>query len=459
MRTFADYFQAPVMTFEDLNLNKPLLNALNDMGIKTPTPIQEKAFSVVMSGKDVLGIAQTGTGKTFAYLLPCLRQWTFQKNKVPQILILVPTRELVAQVVSEVEKLTPYIDVKVTGVIGGVSIHPQIAAISAGVDVIVATPGRLLELVINGTLKLKTVKKLVIDEVDEMLSLGFRPQLTHIFDALPKRQNLLFSATITEEVEALIADYFNNPIRVEAAPTGTPLVNIKQHGYFVPNFNTKINLLIHLFESNAELTKVLVFTGSKAIADIIFEKMDARFPERFGVIHSNKAQNYRFNAVNQFKAGAFQGLIATDIVARGIDVYEVTHVINFDTPDEAESYMHRIGRTGRYDKDGIAITFITEQEKPLFEKIETLMHYEVPMIELPETVEISEVLLPSEMPVVKMKTIKVRLPDRSTAGPAFHEKKDKNKKTNSKVPHKQLMREKYGKPKKRANKPGKKKGK
>ncbi len=444
-----------MITFEELNINKPLLNALSDLGFNTPTPIQAKAYSIIMSGKDVLGIAQTGTGKTFAYLLPCLRQWTFAKQKAPQILILVPTRELVMQVVAEVQKLTRYMDVKVTGIIGGVSINPQIEEIKSGVDVIVATPGRLLELVINGTLKLKTVKKLVIDEVDEMLSLGFRPQLTHLLDALPKRQNLLFSATITEGVEALIEEYFNAPIRVEAAPTGTPLESINQQGYIVPNFNTKVNLLEYLLKSESEMTKVLVFTASKAMADIIFEKMESLFPERVGVIHSNKAQNYRFNAVNQFKEGVFRVLIATDIVARGIDVYEVTHVVNFDTPDEAESYMHRIGRTGRYDKNGIAITLISPQEKEFLENIETLMKYQIPMLEMPKEVEISEILLPSEMPVVKMKNIKVKLPDKSTAGPAFHEKKEKNKKTNSKVPHKQLMREKYGKPKKRPNKPKK----
>ncbi len=444
------------MTFDELNIHKPLLNALADLGFKEPTAIQAKAFAVVMSGKDVLGIAQTGTGKTYAYLLPCLRQWTFAKNKAPQILILVPTRELVMQVVSEVVKLTTYMDIKVAGIIGGVSINPQIDEINSGLDVIVATPGRLLELIVNGTLKLKTIKKLVIDEVDEMLSLGFRPQLTHILDALPKRQNLLFSATITEEVEALIADYFNAPVKVEAAPTGTPLENIIQKGYSVPNFNTKVNLLEYLLTHDKEMTKVLVFTASKKMADMIFEKMELKFPEKIGVIHSNKAQNFRFNAVNQFKEGKFQALIATDIVARGIDVYEVTHVINFDTPDEAESYMHRIGRTGRYDKNGISITFITQQEEELQSKIELLMNYKIPMLDLPEELEISEVLLASEMPVVKMKNIKVKLPKKSLAGPAFHEKSEKNKKTNSKVPHKQLMREKYGKPKKRANKPGKK---
>ena len=223
------------MTFDDLNLNTALLSALDDLGYTTPTTIQERVFPIVMSGKDVCGIAQTGTGKTFAYLLPCLRQWKFSKDKSPQILIVVPTRELVAQVVEEVKKLTPYMSLVVTGVYGGVNINTQKLEVEKGVDVLVATPGRLYDLALAGAFKTKTIKKLVIDEVDEMLNLGFRTQLKNILDLLPaKRQNLLFSATITEEIEALIEMYFNDPVRVEAAPTGTPLENIIQTGYEVP---------------------------------------------------------------------------------------------------------------------------------------------------------------------------------------------------------------------------------
>jgi ATP-dependent RNA helicase RhlE len=442
------------MTFAELNINTPLLNALKDLGHTEPTAIQEKAYATIMSGKDVLGIAQTGTGKTFAYLLPCLRQWKFAKDRTPQILILVPTRELVIQVVSEVEKLTKYMNLIVVGVYGGVSMRPQLDLVHKGVDVIVATPGRLLDLALNGSLKTKTIKKLVIDEVDEMLNLGFQHQLIHILDKLPeKRQNLLFSATITEEVELLIEKYFNRPEKIEAAPTGTPLESIIQKGYNVPNFNTKVNLLAHLLTHDKEMTKVLVFAVTKQLADTLFEKMSKIFPERIGVIHSNKEQNFRFNAVKQFKEGTYHALIATDIVARGIDVYEVTHVINFDVPDEPENYMHRIGRTGRYDKKGIAITFVKEKEEEYKSKIEELMNYKIPMEPLPEGLEISDVLLPDEMPKVNMKQIKVKLPDKSTAGPAFHEKSEKNQKTNSKVPHKQLMREKYGKPQRRGTKP------
>ncbi|MBL0355386.1 MAG: DEAD/DEAH box helicase [Chitinophagaceae bacterium] len=441
------------MTFDDLNLNTPLLTALDELGYTNPTTIQHRVFPVVMSGRDVCGIAQTGTGKTFAYLLPCLRQWKFTKEKAPQILIIVPTRELVAQVVEAVKALTPYMSLVVTGVYGGVNINTQKAEVEKGVDVLVATPGRLYDLAMAGAFKVKTIKRLVIDEVDEMLNLGFRTQLKNILDLLPaKRQNLMFSATITGEVEALIEMYFNDPVRVEAAPTGTPLENIIQTGYEVPNFYTKVNLLELLLSEDATMTKVLVFAATKALADQLYEQLEAKFPGTAGVIHSNKEQNHRFNTVKQFKEGVYRFIIATDIVARGIDIAEVTHVINFDVPDVPENYIHRIGRTGRYDKKGIAITFITESEKPLLHAIEALMKYEVPITPLPANLVISDVLTEEEKPKVYMKIIQVKLPKKEDVGPAFHEKSAKNSKVNFIVRKKDRMMQKYGKPIKRGRK-------
>lgn len=435
------------MTFDDLNLNTPLLTALDDLGYTNPTTIQHKVFPVVMSGRDLCGIAQTGTGKTFAYLLPCLRQWKFTKDKSPQILIIVPTRELVAQVVSAVKDLTPYMSLVVTGVYGGVNINTQKLEVEKGVDVLVATPGRLYDLAMNGAFKLKMIKKLVIDEVDEMLNLGFRTQLKNILDLLPvKRQNLMFSATITEDVEVLIDTYFNDPVRVEAAPTGTPLENIIQTAYEVPNFYTKVNLLELLLTEDETMTKVLVFAATKHLADELFEQLETKFPGTAGVIHSNKEQNHRFNTVKQFQEGNYRFIIATDIVARGIDINEVTHVINFDTPEVPENYIHRIGRTGRADKKGIAITFITEAEKPLQTAIETLMKYQIPVTPLPANLVISDVLTEDEKPKVFMKIIQVKLPDKDAAGPAFHAKSAKNSKVNFIVKKKDRMMKKYGKP-------------
>lgn len=435
------------MTFDDLNLNTPLLSALDELGYTNPTTIQHRVFPIVMSGRDVCGIAQTGTGKTFAYLLPCLRQWKFSKDKAPQILIIVPTRELVAQVVESVKALTPYMSLVVIGVYGGVNINTQKLAVEQGVDVLVATPGRLYDLAMNGAFKTKMIKKLVIDEVDEMLNLGFRTQLKNILDLLPdKRQNLLFSATITEEVELLIDTYFNDPVRVEAAPTGTPLENIIQTGYEVPNFYTKVNLLELLLTEDKTMTKVLVFAATKHLADQLYEQLEAKFPGTAGVIHSNKEQNHRFNTVKQFQEGNYRFIIATDIVARGIDIAAVTHVINFDTPEVPENYIHRIGRTGRFDKKGIAITFITESEKPFQSAIETLMKYQIPIKPLPADLVISDVLTEEEKPIVFMKIIQVKAPKKEDVGPAFHAKSAKNSKVNFIVKKKDRMMKKYGKP-------------
>jgi ATP-dependent RNA helicase RhlE len=446
------------MTFDELNLSRPLLNALTDMGYTTPTVIQQKVFSVVMSGQDVCGIAQTGTGKTFAYLLPCLRQFKFSKERFPQLLIIVPTRELVVQVADAVKQLTPYMSVEVAGFYGGVNMNPQMETASGKLDVVVATPGRLVDLVLSGALKLKAIKRVVIDEMDEMLNLGFRAQLQHILDLLPaKRQNLLFSATITEEVEKLLEVYFNAPVTVEAAPVGTPLKNISQTGYHVPNFYTKVNLLELLLAKDPSMSKVLVFAGTKELANQLYEQLEAKFPEQAGVIHSNKEQNHRFNTVNKFKDGTYRFIIATDIIARGLDIAEVSHVINFDTPETPEDYVHRIGRTGRADREGNAIIFITERERESQEKIEALMNYQIPMLELPEELVISDVLTEDEKPQVKMKNYLVKLPSREEAGPAFHEKKAKNRKVNVRVSHADKMMKKYGKPKTRGAKNKKKK--
>ena len=446
------------MTFEDLNLCNALLSALNDAGYTNPTTIQHRVFAVVMSGRDVCGIAQTGTGKTFAYLLPCLNQWKFNKEKKAQIVIIVPTRELVAQVVNVAKELTTYMSVTVVGVYGGANINTQAAEVIKGVDVLVATPGRLFDLLMNGAVKTKSIKKVVIDEMDEMLNLGFRTQIKNILDLLPaKRQNLLFSATITEDVELLMDTFFNEPTRVEAAPTGTPLENIEQIGYAIPNFYTKVNLLKLMLAQDQTMTKLLVFVATKKLADELYTQLETIYLETCGVIHSNKEQNHRFNTVKQFHEGTYRFIIATDIVARGIDISEVTHVINFDVPEVPENYIHRIGRTGRADKKGIAITFFTAKEKPLMDTIQALMKYEVPLLPLPENLEISEVLTEDEIPKVFMKTYLVKLPKKEEVGPAFHQKSAKNSKVNVIVRKKDRMMKKYGKPKTRGQKPTRKK--
>ncbi|MDA7803832.1 DEAD/DEAH box helicase, partial [Crocinitomix sp.] len=359
------------MTFKDLNLGNPLNNALADLGYTVPTPIQEIAYSTILSGRDVVGIAQTGTGKTFAYTLPLLRHLPFSEQKHPRILVLVPTRELVVQVTGEIEKLATYMNVRIKGVYGGTNINTQKQNVYDGCDILVATPGRLLDLALSGVLRLKTIQKLVIDEVDEMLNLGFRTQLTNLLDILPeKRQNLLFSATMTTDVDKVIDDFFNKPERFTIVPEGTPLDNIEQRIYHVPNFYTKVNLLEHLLAIDEEMTKVLVFAESKRLVDRLEEKIAEAYEGKIGVIHSNKSQNYRLRSIERFQKGDYKILIATDLIARGIDFDDVSHVINFDTPDYPENYLHRIGRTGRAEAKGISITFVNEVEEEYQKSIE-----------------------------------------------------------------------------------------
>lgn len=440
------------MTFKDFNLNNPLWNALDDVSIKIPTSIQKKTFPVIMSGRDVTGIAQTGTGKTLAYLLPLLKMWAFNKSRHTSVLIIVPTRELVVQVVDSATMLSKYMNVVIRGVYGGTNLKTQAYELAEGCDILIGTPGRLLDLGYHGSLNLKNIRKLVIDEVDEMLSLGFRSQLQHIFDLLPeKRQNLMFSATMTDDVIRLIEEEFNNPENIEAAPSGTPLDNIKQIAYRVPNFNTKINLLHIILDQNPDMNKVLLFVSTKALADTLHTDLSARYEGKIGVIHSNKDQNFRFNAVNSFKDGTYTVLIATDIIARGLDIEDVSHVINFDLPEQPESYIHRIGRTGRADRKGEAISLISDFETDMLSSIEAMMEYTVPLQDKPENLEISDVLTEAEMPEIRMKNVLAPLPKMSDTG-AFHEKKAKNQKVNIKVRYKDKMHAKYGKPKTRGQK-------
>lgn len=441
------------MTFQDLKLSTPLLNALEDLGISTPTPIQEQSLPVVLSGRDMVGIAQTGTGKTLAYLLPLLKTLKYSEQKNPRVLILVPTRELVVQVVEELEKLTKYINTRILGIYGGTNINTQKQKVAQGVDIVVATPGRLYDLAINRDLQLKSVQKLVIDEVDVMLDLGFRFQLTNILELIPQgRQNIMFSATMTKEVEQLIQENFKNPETVSVAASGAPLENIKQEAFEVPNFYTKVNLLKHLLEDKETFYRVLIFAGNKRIADRLFENLDPLFPEECTVIHSNKTQNYRLRSIRQFGDGFCRILVATDVMARGLDIEQVSHVINFDTPAYPENYIHRIGRTGRAEKEGHAILFTTPAEKEDLEKIETLMDLNIQIKPLPEAVPISSELIPEEQPTSEEAYNPLKLSDEDKPGPAYHEKKEKNKKVNLGGSYKREIKKKYKKPKTRGDK-------
>ena len=417
------------ITFADFELPEKILDVLADQNLFEPTPIQEKSLKPILSGRDVMGIAQTGTGKTLAYLLPVLKTWKYSKTGNPTVVILVPTRELVVQVTDIVKNLTQNITARVVGIYGGVNIKTQKLLFNDGCDILIGTPGRIMDLAIDNAISLKEVQKLVVDEFDEMLNLGFKVQLANIFTMMrEKRQNILFSATMTEAVDAVLEEYFANPIEISLAKSGTPLEKIEQIAFKVENFNTKINLLEHLLKTDSDFSKVLIFCNNKKNADYLYTKIDELFPDEFDVIHSNKSQNYRLNAMRNFEAQKVRGLITTDIMARGLDISDITHVINFEIPEIPEQYIHRIGRTGRADKNGISISFVTKKEETLLLDIELLMDKELKLQDFPAEVKVNPVKIASEKEVVVMKnahTVKLE-----EGGGAFHEKKDKNKKIN-----------------------------
>lgn len=430
------------LNFNDFNLPKPLTSALDKLGITQPTPIQVKSFAPILSGRDIMGIAQTGTGKTLAYLLPTLKDYKFSSSDQPKILILVPTRELVVQVTDVLEKLTEEVNVRVLGVYGGVNISTQKLLVYEGVDILVGTPGRVMDLAIDNVIQFKDLKKLIIDEFDEMLSLGFKTQLTNIFTMMSeKRQNILFSATMTDQIDEMLNEYFKNPLEISLVRPGTPLEKIDQSAVLVTNFNTKLNYLTHLLRKE-EFEKVLIFANNKKHADLIHNRLEEDFPTEFGVIHSNKSQNFRLRTMEDFSNNQLRGIVTTDIMARGLDIPDVSHVFNFEIPEIAEQYIHRIGRTGRADKNGIAISFYTEKETSKLLDIEILMDKEIRKEDFPEEIPVSLVKIASEKEVIKMKNPNViKAPQ---GGDAFHEKKAKNKKINLGGPSKRKPPKKHG---------------
>jgi ATP-dependent RNA helicase RhlE len=440
-------------SFDDFKISKLLRKAIADLGFQNPRPIQKKAFPVIMSGADMVGIAQTGTGKTFAYMLPILQMLPFSKDKHPRALVLVPTRELVVQVVEEIEKFAKYTTLTTIGVYGGTNINRQKEALSDGADIIVATPGRLYDLMLSAALRPKTIKKLVIDEVDVMLDLGFRFQLTNIMDLLPdRRQNIMFSATMTTEVDKLINGYFIAPKKVTIAVSGTPLDNISQHSYAVPNFYTKVNLLVELLNDKVLFNKVLIFTLNKNTADRLFIEIDEFYGSEACIVHSNKTQNYRLRSIRQFEDGENRILVTTDVMARGLDLDGISHVINFDTPIYPENYMHRIGRTGRAEEKGASLLFYTAKEQPAKEDIEELMKFKIPELKLPSNVEIATRLTPAETPKIKERDNPHKSIQDEERGESFHEKKDKNKQVNQGGSYKRTIEKKYKKRKTKGDK-------
>jgi len=415
-------------SFEDFKLNKQLLSGVADAGFITPTEVQQKCISILMAGQEVIGIAQTGTGKTAAYLIPVLMKVKYAQGTEPRAIILAPTKELVIQIAEHAHQLARYTDLRILAIYGGVGPKTQIEAIQQGVDIIVATPGRFTELYLKSELPTKQIKTLVLDEADRMMDMGFMHQLRKIFEVIPrKRQNMLFSATFNDRVEKLSAEFLEFPIRIEITPQATPAQQVKQEVYYVPNLKTKINFLEYLLHDQEAFNRVMIFTRSKESADNVFKFLDRRGLGPVRVIHSNKGQNSRINAVNEFKEGKLRILVSTDVTARGIDVTNVSHVINFDVPVVYDDYVHRIGRTGRAFREGTAITFVTDAEVYHIQRIEKLIREKITVKRLPQDVEITETAFEEAQEMAREIDRQKRREDPDFKG-AFHEKANSKKK-------------------------------
>lgn len=413
--------------WSNLKLNKQVINAIDEAGFSTPTEVQARCIPLILGGQQVIGIAQTGTGKTAAYLVPIIMKVKFAQPGGPRAMIVVPTKELAIQVAENANKLARYTDLKIVPVYGGVGIKTQIETLRPGVDILVATPGRFMELYLKRELEVKSLKTLVIDEADRMMDMGFIPQLRKIFEILPqKRQNLLFSATFPERVEKLSEDFLEFPHKVEITPQATPAQRVDQQYYQLPNLKSKINFLEFLLNDREQFTRVLVFTRTKETANNVAKFLERKNLGPIRVIHSNKGQNTRINAVKDFSSGLVRVLVATDVSARGIDVSKVTHVINFEVPARYEDYVHRIGRTGRAFETGRAITMVNEAEQYHLEKIQELIRERIPLKKVPPEVVIEPTSFEEQQQMAREIDAQRRREDPDFKG-AFHEKKANKK--------------------------------
>ena len=411
-------------TFEDFNFNRQIVKAIESAGYTQPTPIQQKAIPPILNGQDVMGIAQTGTGKTAAYVLPILMKLKYAQGENARALIIAPTRELAMQIEENIRTFAANTDLRVVVLYGGLGPKTQIEQINKGVDIIVATPGRFMDIYLAGHIVTKTLQVLVLDEADKMMDMGFMPQINRILEVVPvKRQNLLFSATMSDKVHQLSGNFLEFPTVVEVTPQATPAQTVNQQLYFVPNVKTKINLLKKLMENTADFTKLMIFCKTRIAAEDVYKFLLRKFGEKqVKVLHANKGQNTRINAINSFKNDEVKILVATDVASRGIDVSDVSHVINFDVPVVIEDYVHRIGRTGRALRSGVAITFCNPAEDYYVQKIEKLTRQTIPRSELPLDVFLEETPYEERQDQNKDIDLQKRREDPGFKG-AFHEKK------------------------------------
>lgn len=374
------------MKFSELELIEPLLNAVKEMKYDIPSPIQEQAIPAIISGRDIFGCAKTGTGKTAAFALPILQKLYLrdESEKYPRTikaLILAPTRELAIQINETFEAMNPQVNLKSAVIFGGVRQGSQVTKINRGIDVLIATPGRLIDLYNQGLVDLKHVEYLVLDEADRMLDMGFIKDIRKILRFIPRRhQTMLFSATLPDEIKHLVSVLLNDPLKIMISSGNVTVEKINQSLYFVDKVN-KAKLLIKLLE-NPQIYNAIVFVRTKRNVDTLCKKLIKAQITCEG-IHGDKSQNARVRALNNFKNDKVRVLVASDIAARGIDIDELTHVINFDLPDQAENYVHRIGRTARAGASGEAITFCSFQEKALLKDIQKFINQDIPVVDNP----------------------------------------------------------------------------
>ena len=420
------------MTFSDLKVTRQYLDALEDMGISEPTEIQCKAIPRIRAGQDVIGIAQTGTGKTLAFLLPLMAMLSHAQGQGPRCVILAPAKELALQIAEVAKRLAARTDLRVEVVYGGVGHRAQQARLEEGCDVVVATPGRFMELYLRQAFQTGSIAHLVLDEADRMMDLGFMPQLRKLLEILPtKRQNLLFSATYPPKTEAMAGEFLLWPTRVEASPQSTPVETVIQSGYRADNFGTKLNLLSSLLSALPEETQALLFVREKDQAERIGQRIAQAVSPSVRTLHANKGQNSRIHAMDQFKEGELRFLVATDVASRGIDVPQLDLVINVTVPRDPHDYIHRIGRTGRAKREGRAITMIDPSERAALQRIEGLLGTTLSIAPLPEDIEVEPTPKWEAQAMARAVDREKRKADPNFKG-AFHEKKRKPSSSRSK---------------------------
>ena len=414
------------MRFDDLKLTRQFLNAIEDAGYENATPIQQKAIPPLRAGQDVIGIAQTGTGKTAAFLLPLLQTLKYAQDEAPRGLVLAPTKELVVQIHQEALKFASYTDLRIVAFYGGVGPKKQIEEIADGVDLIVSTPGRFLEIYSRGHVETKKLKHIVLDEADRMMDMGFMPQIRQIQEVIPtKRQNILFSATFPTRVERLAEEFLLWPTRIEITPESTPVSTVTQYKFSLPNLRTKIAFIEWYVREQLGDDRLLIFTRRKEEAENLFKFLDRSFDKGVRAVHSNKGQNARINAMQDFRTGAVQILIATDVASRGIDVPETQWVINASVPRDPHDYIHRIGRTGRAFREGSALTLVDPAEKFALERIESLTGES--LLDFPAVPELEAFETPRREKQNQAREIDRELKKRDpNYQGAFHEKKRKS---------------------------------